>query len=208
MDGLWGALHNQCSKLGWVESKGIEGDFGSVRAAARGGLAWQKGGEAGAGVAGDGEGLGRHRGTPAAQEEALGPGKGDGMSGGVWRSVRLTSIPGYPAGGKEKAFFSRSMPWAAVWCSHRYSGFGELLRPSKTGGKEEGGRSSPLAAWRWTGLGWIVLPSPVAARREAQRVLWKNLSSILAYLQKVHSAFRGFWGEPLGRTILYCVLSE
>lgn len=92
---------------------------------------------AGAGVAGDGKGLGRHVGTAAAQEEALGPKKGDGVSGGFWRSRRLTSSPGYPAGGKERSFFSRSMPRAAVWRSHRYSGFGELLRPSKTGGKRK-----------------------------------------------------------------------
>lgn len=47
-------------------------------------------------------------------EEVLGAGEGDGASGGFWRSPRLTSSPDYPAGGKESAFFSRSMPRAAV----------------------------------------------------------------------------------------------
>jgi len=44
------------------------------------------GGVAGAGAAGDGEGLGRHGGRVL--EEACGPGKGDGASGGFWRSAR------------------------------------------------------------------------------------------------------------------------
>lgn len=58
--------------------------------------------------------LGKLMGSPAVLEEVLGPGEGDGASGGFWRSTRLTSSPDYPAGGKESAFFSRSTPRAAV----------------------------------------------------------------------------------------------
>lgn len=101
-------MHCNCCKLGWLESRRTE--TWSLRVAAREWLA--EGVAAGAGASGDGKGLGRHMGSPLVLEDALGPGKEDRASGRFWRSAGLTSSHDYPGGGKERAFFSRSMLWA------------------------------------------------------------------------------------------------
>ena len=121
---------------------------------------------------------------------------------GFWRSARLTSNPDDPAGGKERAFFSRSVPRSSVWHSHGYSGFGELLRPSKTRGKRKV-EEVPHLRYGWTGLGWIFPPRPAAAQREAES-RGKYLFSP-GTLPESPQHFWGVFGETAGRTVLYSV---
>lgn len=81
----------------------------------------------------------------------------------------LTSSLNYPAGGKERAFFSRYVPRVAVWQSHRYSGFEEMLKPNKTGGKEKGktgiwdrpwGEPCFTLCFKWAAHCFSLVPDP------------------------------------------------
>lgn len=121
-------MHWNCYQLGWMdrrrtEKESLECKSGSQRMVGGTGVA------AGAGVSGGGKGLGRHMESPLVLDDALGPGKEDGVSGRFWKSVGLTSNMIILVVGRK----GLSSPGLCYAHSHRYPGFGELLRPSKTG---------------------------------------------------------------------------
>lgn len=147
-------MHCNCCELGLVgggktEEESLEWEGGSQRRVGGTGVA------AGAGVSGGGKGLGRHMGSPLVLDDALGPGKEDRVHGSFWRSAGLISNHDYPGGGKK----GLSSPDLCYAHSHRYSGFGELLRPNKTRERESWKKLhiSSMAGLTLGGLSFSVL---------------------------------------------------
>lgn len=103
-------MHCNCCHLGWVESRRTEEGKLECEGGSQRMVGGTEGVAAGAGVSGDRKGLGRHMGSPLVLEDV--PGKEDRVSGRFRRSTGLISNHDYPGGGKERAFFSRSVPWA------------------------------------------------------------------------------------------------